>query len=335
MQSLTFFNNKGGVGKTTLLCNVAAYFAIDKSKNVLVIDADPQCNATQYMFKEPALSGFYERADSFTISNIVKPLSLGKGYIDDIRPERAERFGVDVIPGDPSLALTEDLLARDWGSATGGDLRGIRTTLLFSELLKKCDGYDIVIFDVGPSLGSINRAVLIASDCFVAPMSIDIFSIKAIDNIAVWLKTWRKQWRAALANADETEDELSEAHALTFLGYVSQQYIAKTKDGTKRAVNAYDKIMSQFESVITKKLTPELGSDGEFGIDFNLGSIPNLHSLIPMSQSNRVPVFELKSADGVRGAHFTKVKDSRAIFGAVGDRILEKMALREDANRVA
>jgi hypothetical protein len=43
---------------------------------------------------------------------------------------------------------------------------------------------------------------------------------------------------------------LSEAHDLSFLGYVSQQYITKSRDGTKRAVNAYDKIMSQFESVI-------------------------------------------------------------------------------------
>ena len=335
MQSLTFFNNKGGVGKTTLLCNVAAYFSIDKGKSVLIVDADPQCNATQYMFKEPALSGFYERSDSFTIYDIVRPLSHGKGYASKIEPQRADRFAVDVIPGDPSLALTEDLLARDWGSATGGDIRGIRTTLLFSELLRRCGSYDLVIFDVGPSLGSINRAVLLASDYFVAPMSIDIFSIKAIDNIAVWLRTWRKQWRAALANAEDIDDDLSHAHNISFLGYVSQQYIAKTKDGSKRAVNAYDKIMSQFESVITKKLIPEIGSDNRtIGGGFSLGSIPNLHSLIPMSQSNRAPVFELRSSDGVRGAHFTKVKDSRAIFGEVGDQILFKMSM-DDAHQLA
>ena len=47
MKSIAFFNNKGGVGKTTLLCNVAAILGLKMAKQVLVIDADPQCNATQ------------------------------------------------------------------------------------------------------------------------------------------------------------------------------------------------------------------------------------------------------------------------------------------------
>ena len=51
MKTIAVFNNKGGVGKTTLLCNLAACLK-DKGKRVLLIDADPQCNATIYLFSQ-------------------------------------------------------------------------------------------------------------------------------------------------------------------------------------------------------------------------------------------------------------------------------------------
>jgi len=143
-KSVAFFNNKGGVGKTTLLCNVAAYAASEYGLRVLVIDADPQCNATQYMFDDKRLAYFYEETSSFTIHNVIRPLSLGKGYGRDLNVSESPRFGVDVLPGDPRLALTEDLLAKDWGSAIGGDSRGMRTTLMFAELMRRCEAYDIV-----------------------------------------------------------------------------------------------------------------------------------------------------------------------------------------------
>lgn len=326
--SIAFFNNKGGVGKTTLLCNVAAFAAEEYGLDVLVIDADPQCNATQYMFDDKKLSYFYEETSSFTIYDVIRPLSLGKGYSKDLKVTNSSRFGVDVLPGDPRLALTEDLLAKDWGSAIGGDSRGMRTTLMFAELMKRCDNYDLVLFDVGPSLGSINRAVLLASDYFVAPMSIDIFSVKAIDNISAWMSKWSKQWEVGVDNVDDPDEvDTDLARSLGFLGYASQHYIAKVDStGTKRAVNAYEKIMRQFEDIVGAELS--IVAPPPKGVkEFSLGAIPNLHSLIPMSQSARAPVFSLKAADGVRGAHFTKVKDARNTFGVVADAILSRAGL--------
>ena len=79
MKSIAFFNNKGGVGKTTLLCNVAGYLALENNARVLVIDADPQCNATQSLFSDETLNSIY-RKKTFTIDSVVKPLALGKGY---------------------------------------------------------------------------------------------------------------------------------------------------------------------------------------------------------------------------------------------------------------
>ena len=72
MRSIAFFNNKGGVGKTTLLCNVAAYLAIEMGKNVLVVDADPQCNATP----QPSPHFSHDRERLIERSVLIQILSL-------------------------------------------------------------------------------------------------------------------------------------------------------------------------------------------------------------------------------------------------------------------
>jgi cellulose biosynthesis protein BcsQ len=57
--SIAFFNNKGGVGKTTLICNIGAVIALSLNKKVLIVDADPQCNATQYILAEQTVDAVY------------------------------------------------------------------------------------------------------------------------------------------------------------------------------------------------------------------------------------------------------------------------------------
>jgi cellulose biosynthesis protein BcsQ len=137
MKSIAIFNNKGGVGKTTLLCNLASFLATEKEQKVLVVDADPQCNATQLTFDDEETESLYEDPRTFTIYNVIHPLSLGKGYTKDVRTLSRQAFGFDILIGDPRLSLKEDLLARDWSQAIGGEGRGLRTSFLFSELLTR------------------------------------------------------------------------------------------------------------------------------------------------------------------------------------------------------
>ncbi|WP_374763542.1 ParA family protein [Yunchengibacter salinarum] len=320
MKSVAFFNNKGGVGKTTLICNLAAFAAQQKSQRILLVDADPQCNATQYMFDEKHINHLYNETKTHTLYSTVSPLAKGKGFSKDTKIHYSPNFGFDVIAGDPRLALTEDLLARDWSSAISGDIRGIRTSILFHELIQRYkEDYDFVFFDVGPSLGSINRAVLLASDYFISPMSTDIFSLKAIENIAAWFADWLKKWEDIIQKTDFDEDDLpvSLPSDLIFSGYVVQQYIAKTdKDGKRRAVRAYDDILKKIDKTIKNNFTGDMGINVQ-SENLSLGEIQNLHSLIPLSQTSRKPIFNLSSRDGIVGAHFGRVKESIGIFSTI------------------
>lgn len=62
MKAIAMFNNKGGVGKTTLVCNLAAYLSTEFRKKVLLIDADPQCNSSAYILSEDEfIAAYYKK----------------------------------------------------------------------------------------------------------------------------------------------------------------------------------------------------------------------------------------------------------------------------------
>ena len=323
MKAVCFFTNKGGVGKTTLLCNLAGYLAKEKNLKIAVIDADPQANATQYMFPDQFLEDVYDLETADTIFDYVRPVTQGKGFQSTIHIERSESFGVDVVLGDPRLALVEDFLAADWGAS---GVRSLRSTYVFRQMLAHLQTYDFVFFDMGPSLGSINRAALIASDFFLIPISIDIFSVRAVTNISEWLSKWVKLLQQKLEFVDDPDEiEVDDIKLrLRLLGHVNQQYTAKRDSkGERRAVRAYEKIMAEIPKTIAKSNLMQAQPSPNSG--YKLGEIPNLHSLIPMSQFNHKPIFALKGFDGVVGAHFAKVTESKEIFASIADRFLENV----------
>lgn len=334
MKSIAVFNNKGGVGKTTFVCNLAAYFAIERKQRVLLIDADPQCNSTAYMLGEEALIKAYENRDP-TINSIVEPIRAGEGFIsqEHIPIQQIPNFDLDLLPGDNALAMSEDFLSKDWSEAIHGEPRGMKTLNVFSDLLsKKQSQYDYILFDMGPSLGSINRTILLSVDFMVMPVSCDVYSIQAVDNISASLKKWRSELNRGIKDLGKEEDGpdiptnyIAAQNRPTFIGYVRQQYAARLRQGERRPVKAYEQIMAQLPGRIRTSLQefyPTTLSDS-----LELGDIQNLSSLVPLSQSANKPIFTLGKDDGIIGAHFKKVQDFKSTMGSIASRIVSNISI--------
>ena len=176
-------------------------------------------------------------------------------------------------------------------------------------------------FDMGPSLGAINRAILLACDFFITPMSSDLFSILALENISSSISDWTQKFNDTVAGLSPEDQEGLEGMDATcgikFLGYIYQQYITRTSDGNKRIVRAYEEILKQLPEKITQYLIEGINHDHSKEINYEIGSIPNFYSLIPMSQSSHKSVFTLTSADGVVGAHYQKGKEYEDIIHSI------------------
>jgi cellulose biosynthesis protein BcsQ len=328
MISIGFFNNKGGVGKTTLLCNLASSLSVTRSQKILVIDADPQCNASAYLLPEDQLEDILMDTNHFSLDAFYEPVRRGKGYPEELPTiVRSERFEVDLIVGDPKLSTREDLLATDWAATRNGEPRGFQTTYAIKELIGRLAHYDLVLIDMGPSLGALNRSVLLAVDYFVMPLSVDIFSLMAVENIIKSFTSWKEALADAIERHDRQEGYKFQIHGsdvrweLKFAGYVMQQYKAKKKEGVRQAVDAFERIIEEQRKEIVQLCK-------FFGIDsrtVNLGEIPTLSSVVPLSQQAHAPIFDLTARDGVVGSQYTRVAEAGAFFHNISNKFYKRV----------
>lgn len=329
MKSIGFFNNKGGVGKTTLLCNLAGSLAIKHGKKILVIDADPQCNASAYLLDDETLQTILMDENHYSVDAFYEPIRRGQGYPKDTPTIiKSERFCVDLIVGDPKLSIREDLLATDWAATRNGEPRGFQTTYAFRELVSRFNHYDFVLIDMGPSLGALNRSVLLGVEYFLMPLSVDIFSMMAVENIIKSLTSWKSALEDAV-NRHNKEEGYSFQIAgedvkwtLNFAGHVVQQYRAKKKEGKRQAVVAFERIIEKQKAELVE-LCRFFDVDP---VEADLGEVPTLSSVVPLSQQAHAPIFDLGSKDGVVGAHYTRVSEAAEFFHAISQKFIERLS---------
>lgn len=334
------FNNKGGVGKTTLTCNLANYISDELGKSVVVIDCDPQCNATQLIMGSEYASNLYwgeeDLGELTTIGEILQPIEDGDSSIaDNIIPIKSEsnRFNIDLIPGHPTFSIIEDRLGSAWHELKGGDLGGIRKTNWNTSLISKLEAdYDFALFDLGPSLGSINRSILIGCQYFITPMGTDIFSILGVRNISTWISAWLAIYKNALLLCEQNSPGRLQAYNISnepeiekgYLGYTSQQYITKSKEGVRRPTKAYEEIIKLVPEEIQTSLETFTKQNIELE-NLKLGDVKHLYSLIPLAQSVASPILKLKSADGLVGTQFRQQSEYREIIERISTNLLSNL----------
>uniref|UniRef100_A0A7C4MNF1 ParA family protein n=1 Tax=Desulfatirhabdium butyrativorans TaxID=340467 RepID=A0A7C4MNF1_9BACT len=321
---LTFFNNKGGVGKTSLVYHLAWMFS-ELDHTVVAVDLDAQANLTAAFLDEDTLERLWENGSKpTTLFRAIEPLAR----VGDIEEPQVEKVtqGLYFIPGDVALASFEDILSESWPASMGDAnlYRPFRILTAFwqaAQMAAKQVGADIILVDVGPNLGAINRSALIASDYVAIPLGADLFSLQGLKYLGPTLRSWRTLWKKRLDNWPIPDFPLPQGR-MKPLGYLVRQHSVRLS----RPVTAYDKWVNRMpavyhEAVLQDSTTAATPSqDGEC-----LATLKHYRSLIPMGQEARKPIFHLTSADGAIGSHAQAVQQAYNDFKQLAETLLQRM----------
>lgn len=157
------FNKKGGVGKTSIVCNLAAV-AASRGRRVLVVDLDPQCDTTRYLLGERAAETAPTLLDFFQ-SSLELSLFGDRGLARSVHPTAIP--GLDVAPAHRDLAALED------------KLQARHKIYKLRDALARLD-YDEVLVDTPPALGFFTISALCAVERCLIPFDCDDFSRQAL-----------------------------------------------------------------------------------------------------------------------------------------------------------
>lgn len=328
-KKFSIFNNKGGVGKTTYMFHVANLLA-EQGLRVLMVDCDSQCNLTAYALEDAEIRKAW-REDGNSIFQVLEPVYRTTGDIRNRAPTRVRRdFHLYLVPGDLRLSDFEDRLGDTWSAARGGSepaLRAQSAIHRYIELAVEKVQADVVLIDLGPNLGALNRSALATSDYFITPVAPDLFSIQGTENLGSKLVAWRRQWDQCNY---AWEGVLSIPRgAPTYLGYVVQMHNLRSSSpaGMTAGWRIYgDELEAAVQENIVDRLAPLDQVAGWEDGNYKLGQIPNLHSLIPYSLDAKKPVFNCGSSDGLRGAHLARAKESGAYFEEIAETLTNVLA---------
>lgn len=257
MKIISVFNNKGGVGKSTLSFHLGKALGV-MGKKVLFVDLDPQCNLTISAIREVELEKIWQEEDAYiddfddareknpeefssiiektrSIHFLLKPAEDGVNDIKNLPPAKCIGDNVYMIPGRLSIHQFENRISERWSGLYQSDNLSIRTITYIRRL---CERYadqlnvDFVLVDTSPSLGILNKTIISTVDGFIIPAQPDMFSLYGIRNIGNSLELWGKELNVIYRLISEEKREKFPKKFVQFLGYTL--YNAKKYDGDNK-----------------------------------------------------------------------------------------------------
>lgn len=332
---LTFFNNKGGVGKTSLVYHLA-WMLHDLDYQVLACDLDPQANLTSMFIDEERLEVLWpDSGMRKTIYNSLQPLLDGTG---DIKQPHLETITqtllmkeLSLIVGDLMLSSAEDELSSQWPECLDRRPRAFRVISALWRILQMAadkQRSEIILVDVGPNLGALNRAALVATDYVIVPLGADLFSLQGLRNLGPTLQNWRNEWKDRYDRNPISDLPIPDG-LIQPIGYVVQQHSVRLE----RPVKAYDKWVNRMPGEYARNLLgdnkgpyPKTPTEDEKNA---LATVKHYRSLVPMAQEARKPIFHLTPADGAIGAHAAAAQGAYKDFKILAKKITKRIEIKK------
>lgn len=298
---VALFNGRGD-GTTFLVYHLAWMYA-DLGLTVLAADLDPQSSLTAALLDEDRLEALWSEEGSLQTL-------FGTGVDLPLEPV-SDRLSL--LAGDPALAAFEDDLADVWLRSLRGDAPALAATSCFWRLLRRASedqGADLVLIDLGPGLGPLNRAALLAADHIVFPLKPDWLSLQALRSAGPALRSWRSGWAERLDRVPNPGLELPDGR-LRPVGYVVRQSTVRLD----RPVEALGRWPDRIPGVYRTAVLGEPKESLETARDtLCLAILKSYPSLIPLAAEAKKPLFHLKPADGAMGSTVEAVQSAYTDF---------------------
>lgn len=319
---ISLFNHKGGVSKTTTAFHLGWKMA-ELGKKVLIVDADPQCNLTGLTLglgNYEDLFKFYDSKQNTDIFNSLAPVFAISSDVAVTGPGRVavtktNNPGLYILAGNIRFAEIDTQIATALTSSQTIPVlrRFVGAINQLTRRIAREQEFDIVIFDMSPSISATNHCILMSSDYFIVPVSPDFYCYQAIDSLSEVIPRWSKE----VAHFREGNDDFSlPKHSPKMLGFISQNYSVYTvdqdteDDQPKTMAKAYREWIDKIKDMAIQKLVPALKKadmivDEEifkqsvtYDAPYHLAGVQKFSGLIPVSQKLSKPIYNLEDKDG-------------------------------------
>lgn len=344
MRIISIFNNKGGVGKTTLTFHLACALS-EMGHKTLIIDLDPQCSLTIHALNEEDLHRIWAEEDVFiddfksardklnkddfqkissstrSIHYLLKPTEDGTNEIGYSRPFKIDD-NLDLIPGRLSMHLFENKIASRWSEAYHGDPLAVRTITKIRKLAEdyaRAYNYDYIIMDTSPSLGMLNKVIISTTDGFLIPCMPDMFSLYGIKNIGKSLALWKKEFDTIMGLISDEKRKYFPREFVRFLGftiYNARKY--STNNNRWDLAQAHFNYAKEIPNTIRNYITVEVRkyiSDDILETPIGSTSVMHSHSTMPsMGQKYKKPMWLVPTLDNLENQDKGTIAGNRAIY---------------------